>query len=342
MELVLRYFIFFMLLLLADIFSKADYKSKKICYFFIFLLFALSPFFFRGPDYENYSAIFNRLKPINQFSFNNRPHGEIGFHIIIALFKVFSDSFELFIFGYNAAIVAIFMRLNILYQTQSLTIYSLYAPKTFINANLNQIRVAGLFSFFPLLLNLLSTEKTKKYVITVLCLMLLHFSSVFLLIPLALLQILSSRKKIIIFFLLFLPIGLVTEPVIRHLYSLFNQLPGRYYFYNFSGVNILSIQTAIRVTIFGFTIWITNSSRRDNILLTFAGLSLLSYVFFSFNRIFAERISAIFGIIEPYIFMTFLDRKFRDLNKNYRYVLVIFWVILNVLLRSKSFAQGFS
>lgn len=174
-----------------------------------------------GEDYESYNLIFSSLQAFTEvglsevLSFNY--FFEPGFALYIALFKSFSNSYELFLFATALLNCLIFFRAASKLTNYIVATWLVYFSYIFFTHGLVAIRF-GLASVIGLYVVYYLTSKHRgRAVVTGLFAFLFHTSAIALFVPILLSYIHINRKKLILFLLLALFMGALSlgEPLIR-------------------------------------------------------------------------------------------------------------------------------
>ncbi|MGL5150738.1 MAG: EpsG family protein [Clostridium sp.] len=171
------YLVLFVAMIICSFMCKDKEKNDKYYKVFFFILTGMLIIRYgEGPDYFNYQYVFNQINLLSDL----RSLGDVGFNLIIFLFKQVSDSYILFsamIGGVSMIFINSFIKRYSTNKLLSLTVFYPFYYMVYLFSAVRQGLAMTIFCAFliPLLLN----KKYIKYVVGVLLLSLLHMSAIF-------------------------------------------------------------------------------------------------------------------------------------------------------------------
>lgn len=314
--------IYFSILLVLIIFSLIEvatsHKNNLLYNIIFFSMAALNALRFGiGSDFFNYMYLYNLYPPLDSPQLlNNDYHGEIGFKVIIAIFKYFNFDYHFFLFVISILLffnVYIFIKEYSKYKFVSLLMFYVMYYFTYFNSGFRQ----G-FTIIIFLLNIIPFVLEKKYIkffVTTLILSLFH-SSILVVMILPIIQRFINKNTLKILFLLSI-VSLLLSIIIRNnIFIFILQQIGlvlNYTEYSLNVFGILFRLLMLLIIIYMYGLCKDSVSENDKTILKFYFVGFCIYIMLSTQDLLASRIHVYFKALEIYIIPKLLFQlKLRD------------------------------
>lgn len=332
---IIGYFCFILCMSILDLTSDAK-KIRPIIFFICVLWGAfIAATNTTGTDYLSYTQIFNDIN--EKAPYTRMGHTEFGFQFSIYWAKRAGLSFTQFLFTYQLIALAILL---VAFQKLSqlpFLCYLLYFPKFFVKGNMSQYRAALIYAF-ALWLIYYSIKNIRKGYYTLMGVGSFFHLSILIYLPFfKFIRTHISTKRIMVL----LVVALFGSSVILLALTKAPAIPiikrALFYLTDLRGsVPFLGIEIMRRIILIFFFLIIRPFLRSklphaDALINTFV-LSILVYIFFIHIRIWSERFSAVFGVVESVLLSaTYLVFSKRD--KPIGFLLLLMYGISDLLLR---------
>lgn len=270
-----------------------------------------------GSDYFGYMGLYNSTPPINDPLFLKvQGHGEIGYTILVGLFKMFKIQYTIFIFFISSITMLLFYKYinenSKLKMTSLLIFYSMYYF-TYINSSLRQGLALGFF--LAILLPMIRKKQYIKYFIFTFLCATIHASILIVLILPFIYFDFDFRKGLIFISVSIFLSAVGIDFIVKFIPSLYE----RYLFYANEGFSIMAILSKIIFFVIIMLLYNTVKHKtkiHEKIMIDWYIIGLVIYIILFRQALIASREQVYFKAFEIILIPNFIFLIEKGLKKH--------------------------
>ncbi|MDC7226167.1 MAG: EpsG family protein [Spirochaetales bacterium] len=332
----LFYFLYAGILPLSLIKRDRNARELYIVSAWIFIVFSIFLFSTNttGTDYLNYKYIFNSIPIITSFSMKG--HTELGFQLLISIVKTFGLGYTQFLFIFQSILAFLIIKSYKQVTPYWILALWLYFPKYVMQGHLNQIRIVVVYATMIFAIPLIKNNKLFLYIRNAIVSAFFHISGVIIIPVYLYFKSKSDRKISILLVLISMVLGQLIFIVLFRIASSYSIRGAKYILDGAGETSSFSLTVIRRMILFCYGLLIYPYAKRNqpyfNVIWNIFVASVCFYFMFMKMPILAERIGAIFSVVEPLIIISVIY-VLKPESRIWGYLFILFYGLSDVILR---------